>query len=281
MERTEAEKQLETIIVDFNNLLKDVELKTIEEIWPPGSSNKPWFKSKPWFTKDLLYLSKSQKIIMNVQKATGVYYRQELNKIRSEFRILKKNEITKLKNREREKLRDKYKTCRLKFWKEIGRRKSKVANVNIDQDTLVGHFKDLFCNEISSDTNQDFDSEMKRILTSEMKRIELDQRIYTQVSVTDIATIMKELPLNKSPGPAKVRAGLLKYSIGSRSEIVVSKIMDCLLNNRLMPKNMNQGRKASIIKDPKSPTKSITNVRGITLSDILSVIFERTIALSY
>lgn len=162
------------IVVDFNNLLKDVELKTIEEIWPPGSSNKPWFKSKPWFTKDLLYLSKSQKIIMNVQKATGVCYRQELNKIRSEFRILKKNEITKLKNREREKLREKYKTCRLKFWKEIGRRKSKVANVNIDQDTLVG------------------------ILTSEMERIELDQRIYTHVSVTDIATIMKEL--QQKPG---------------------------------------------------------------------------------
>ena len=41
-----------------------------------------------------------------------------------------------------------------------------------------------------------------------------------------------------------------------------------------MTYNMNAGLIVSILKDAKGDTCAVNNVRGITLSDIISIIFE-------
>jgi hypothetical protein len=109
---------------------------------------------------------------------------------------------------------------------------------------------------------------MRQALEKEKARILADNRLQTIVDVNMIATIMKELPLNKSAGPAKVRPELLKYAGKSRAVYVEGKILECILNNKVMPRNMNNGQIIPIIKDQKGSTSAISNVRGITFSEV-------------
>ena len=169
MDKELATSEVENIIDEFNDILVNSEKEAIDEVHK-GKDNR-WCKSKPWFTKELNYLSKRRKVIRYVQKATGRCYKSELNAIRSEFRKIKKSEMKKLKDKERKILREKYNKCRIKFWREIGRRKAKNGNINIEQEELVAHFKDLFATKVSSNSSIEMDSRIENQLKSETSRI--------------------------------------------------------------------------------------------------------------
>lgn len=89
-----------------------------------------------------------------------------------------------------------------------------------------------------------------------------------------VREVIKGLPLGKSPGPAGVRGELIKYSLGSRVPKIITKLLECLINVRIMPEIMNKGTIVPILKDSKGDRSCVNNIRGITLSDILSIIFE-------
>ena len=137
----------------------------------------------------------------------------------------------------------------------------------------MGHFKDLFATETKSPENTIFDKETNVKIANEKAKIK-ESQLRTIVEPNIIMDILKKLPLNKSPGPAGVKCELLKYSLKSRSVFVISKFLETILNNKIMPKNMNEGLIIPIAKDQKGDPTSIKNVRGITLSDVMSTIFE-------
>ena len=76
-------------------------------------------------------------------------------------------------------MRKKYVKCRVKFWREIGRRKSKSENIFIDENILKEHFMDLFATEVSAPENEEFDREIRTALIKE--------------SLSDVLSIVFEL----------------------------------------------------------------------------------------
>ena len=172
-------------------------------------------------------------------------------------------EISKLKARERVTFCKKYKTIRIAFWKEMRRGKAKQQNVQI--------FSDLFATPVHNDNNRIFDNVINNWVRTKKNMIE-SSRQHIHVNEAERMEIMRNLSLSKSPGLAKVRCELIKYSAQSRSIYFITKFFEKLLILKVMPKNMNMGTIVPIIKDSKGSVTSIKNVRGITLSDVMSII---------
>ena len=124
--------------------------------------------------------------------------------------------------------------------------------------------------------NQEFDEAINTKVKEAKERIEQDNRM-GYVNTEEIMEVMRKLPLGKSPGPAQVKCELVKYSTRSRSVFVISKFLEKMINCRTVPKNMNRGTIVPIIKDEKGEVSSIKNIRGITVSGVMSVIFEHYI----
>ena len=202
MDRTTAQSSLAVIIDDLNLELINIERNSLAQIYPDIKLNR-WKKSKPWFNEKLKRLSLRRKRLRYL-KNLGEDHTRELSKIRSEFRTIKKQEITKLKGKERDTLRFQYEKNRNKFWREIGSRKSKAPDVMVGETELVAHYKDLFAFENKSQVNEEFDKEIEEKVRNERKRI-MATNLKININMTTMINIMKNLPLNKSPGPVGVR----------------------------------------------------------------------------
>ena len=149
----------------------------------------------------------------------------------------------------------------------------KTENVLVEEEKLVEHFQDLFGTEIKNPVNEAFDSQVNEEVLNEIRKVKQSkQRVPVDYEV--VREVIKGLPLGKSPGPAGVRGELIKYSLGSRVPKIITKLLECLINVRIMPEIMNKGTIVPILKDSKGDRSCVNNIRGITLSDILSIIFE-------
>jgi hypothetical protein len=266
-------------INELNNLLIKTENDAIKVIYPEKADR--WLKSKSWYTDEMHVLTTRRKKLRFVWLETRTEaIRQELCEIRKKFRALKKASKKNLGDKLREKLREKYTTCRIAYWIELNRRKTKTQSVCINEAVLVSHFKDLFASKSSNIVNKEFDSEVKAKVNSEIERIK-QKEDYKPISPLQICDIMKKLPNGKSPGPNKVKNELYKFAVSTRVVHIVAKIFEIIFSRKIMPDNMNEGLIIPIIKDVYESNEDTKNIRGITLSDTMSTIFEQLILTSF
>jgi hypothetical protein len=271
----ELQTEIETCI-ELGNKLALINLKL-------GDFAPSFIKRKIWWTPELEALTSRRKWVRFLWLTTGYdRYRYELNAIRSEFRRCKKKEIANADRLARIKLTQKYRLGNQFFWREMNKRNNKSSCVNIEKEKLMAHFKELFSPTEGADneakeyirkTNKNVQDEIERIHKIPIESI----RHY--VDPYSIATIMKNLPNNKSPGPKGIRNEYFKHGHVTDLPILIGNFLKLIINGKVMPSNFNVGLIIPIIKDQKGDLKSLDNIRPITLSDCLAGIFENYILL--
>ena len=75
----------------------------------------------------------------------------------------------------RVKLLQKYSTCRISYWLEINKRKSRIQNVCIAEEVLLNHFKDLSATKTAHAANREFDEKIKAKVQAEMESVIISQ----------------------------------------------------------------------------------------------------------
>ena len=87
--------------------------------------------------------------------------------------------------------------------------------------------------------------------------------------------IIKDLKNNKSKGHHKIQNELIKYANNDKIIDLITILIKHMFENSFMPKNFNIGRITPILKDANKSNKMINNIRPITVSDVISNIFEK------
>ena len=90
----------------------------------------------------------------------------------------------------------------------------------------------------------------------------------------EVRDILKALPNGKAAGKAGIRNEMLKYANNNQITSSLTNLISCIINDKIMPTNMNVGVIVTILKDRAGPNDNIDNTRPITLSDTISGIFE-------
>ena len=67
---------------------------------------------------------------------------------------------------------------------------------------------------------------------------------------------------------------MLKYAEGETIPRIIAKIMEILINTPTMPDSFNVGLLKVILKDVFGDVTSVENIRPITISDVLAIIYE-------
>jgi hypothetical protein len=239
-----------------------------------GEFRSTYTKTKSYWNDELTRLVKQRKEARRLWMTTHyLVFKQKLAKIRGDFRRARKQAIKQADKKKALRLNERFKN-KVLYWKEIDTYSKRAENVNIDEEVLVKHYKELFSPTESTDEevikhHEMIDAKFK----AEVERIrDSNERHYVDPFL--VSTILKGLPNNKSPGPKKIRNEYFKYGHNTSLTLVLSKFLYLIINSKCIPRDFNIGLIVPIIKDATGDIKSVDNVRPITLSDTLAIIFE-------
>ncbi len=79
---------------------------------------------------------------------------------------------------------------------------------------------------------------------------------------------------NKMAGPMGVTNEMIKYATDTRVMSIIAIIITTVINYNVKPKSWNIGLVVTIIKDAKGDNTKVDNSRGLTISDVLAIIWE-------
>ena len=234
-------------------------------------------KNKNWWNKKLNKYKEKIKGLIIKNKKNGERkdrYKNKIKKLKYKFRKEQRRIIAIKREKECLKLTILEKNNKKQYWQEMKKiMKTKTRpEINIDEATKT--FKDLFNTTI----NQSEENQIKN-KNAQLKNIENMNKITNvgthKISLSTIEKIIKNLRNGKACGNSKIPNEAVKYSKNTKILIIVRGIIEKIINYGFIPQNFNIGIIHPIIKNENGDLKSANNIRPITVSDLLSNIFEK------
>jgi exonuclease III len=261
--------KVEELINKFNNIL----IATANELMIEINDHKK--KDKKWWSKciDDLY--------RQFQKAKKVYRQSktpenklERNKARNAFKYQQTKSINDLKIKGYLEMNKNFRKDKCKFYKEVKRLKDDIVSTEIETINLKvemqKHFNDklIFNKECEEEAEKEV-----QMFKKKHKNVKYEYNVCS----SRLVKIIKSIKLNKACGQAGVKGEYIKYGCSPELIKVLKYIYEMVINYDIKVKNFNIGIIKPIVKDSNKDWDEVTNLRPITISDILSTIYEKII----
>ena len=137
-------------------------------------------------------------------------------------------------------------------------------------------FRELFNNHYNNSEENDKKNELARKRNEErLKKCTTNEK--HKVGIQNIKDIIKHLNNGKSSGYSKIPGEAIKYCQNEKLPVVIQAILQRIIDFGYIPRSFNIGVITPILKDERGDTRSINNIRPITVSDVLANIFEKYI----
>ena len=161
---------------------------------------------------------------------------------------------------------------RNKFWKHIRRKRKKQSNGAVSVDKFVNYFSNIMqddggntCNAVSTAVTEEYNRVCKL-------NCDID------ISPSTISEYIGKLKKNSSPGIDGITA---EYFIHGHSDVLcnhLSKFYNYILKFNCIPRVFSTGVLVPILKKPSLDPTIVSNYMPITLSSILSKLFEAIVS---
>ena len=263
-------KAIEKVVIQAREKIEISLTKIINK-----NAKRYYQKSEADWSLELEALFERRKVLWKKWLETRTdYVRVALAFTRTEIKRIRNQRDKKISGRNFEYLMHLRKTNKIGFWKRLKKMRRKAESVGISQEILTDHYEKTFNECIRNPINHDFDEMVDKEVaekTTEVLRMPRGNVIILEDEVRDI---LKALPNGKAAGKAGIRNEMLKYANNNQITSSLTNLISCIINDKIMPTNMNVGVIVTILKDRAGPNDNIDNTRPITLSDTISGIFE-------
>ena len=233
-------------------------------------------KRKDWWNKELselkFQMDKNYKLYKS-SNGTNIQAKLIFKSLKKEFRRVQRRNQYECRNKQFIKLNTLLKNERKKFWKCVRNKREKRAEIDIDIQTLTREYEKQF-SEYESKDDVDNNDEIHYIVNSYQEFLN-NQRINYTIEASEISSIIKNLPNNKSKGPSGISNEMIKYSGSSYFIEILANLFETCFKTGILPSQFNVGKIIPVIKNPRGPTDQLQNLRPITISDTMSIIFEK------
>lgn len=155
----------------------------------------------------------------------------------------------------------------------VQKAKRETIEHNVEFDKLKDHFENLLTVPVKSASNTDYDKECEQKFNDERQKLK-GVKGNIKISGAEIKAIVRKLRNGKAVGHQGVSNEMIKYSGSNEIMEAIAKLFEIIINDDVMPENMNIGELIVIPKDVYGDLSSVDNIRPITISDSIAVIFE-------
>ncbi|RMZ94723.1 RNA-directed DNA polymerase from mobile element jockey-like, partial [Brachionus plicatilis] len=225
-------------------------------------------KKKFWWDKEMEELHVKMKYFLKVYKNSD--FKDQNSNLH--YKIYKRR--FRNEQRKRIKLKDEKKAWMLnlcykesdKFWKTVKKRR----------EILKTTFENLFNEKIIKETEkqQEYLKELKLEVLEYEDKIK-DYRQPYEISEGEIKSILKCLKNGKGIGFSDISNEMYKYGMSDTLVTIIKLIMEKIIQFGQIPKFFNIGKIIPVIKDETKSCNDLNNIRPITISDVVSNIFEK------
>ncbi len=129
---------------------------------------------------------------------------------------------------------------------------------------------------MTEDDKLEEEREKLRVANYEIRvRETLSHQDEFMITESRINSILRELENGKTSGHLGVENEMLKYANSPTLTKIILHILNLIINEGKTSMLYNVGIIKPIIKDPNGDNTSVDNIRPITISDWISIIFEK------
>jgi len=160
-----------------------------------------------------------------------------------------------------------------RYWKQMDKLLQQKTNSEIDINTAKTIFEDLFNKQIMDDQNTDYTKLDEFISNNKNKKYNY------VINDADLINIMNNLNTNCAVGFTSIPNECFKYGINYNTIKLIKQIIETFVNYDINPRWFNVGLIKIIVKDAKKDTRDPNNLRPITISDTIAIIFEKLMIL--
>jgi len=188
------------------------------------------------------------------------------------------------------KLNFNFKHERTNFWKQLKKNQSSKVNVDLTTDEIKYEFQKLFNSKlIDSKKDQEMQTQVRNIVSNNMNLIKNLNQDRITVNQLEIYEIITNLPSNKANGSTGLNNEILKlacrqhdielnvYTKNDQVLDVICYILQFIMDKQVFPKDFNNSEMYALIKNADKSTSCQSNIRPISVSDILTNIFGKII----
>ncbi|RNA07484.1 RNA-directed DNA polymerase from mobile element jockey-like [Brachionus plicatilis] len=217
-----------------------------------------------WWDKEIKDLHIKMRFFLKLYK-NNQYSNFNYKMFKKRFRSEQRKRIKTKNDKKAWKLNLSYKD-KNKFWKLIG----------LSCDILEASFKKLFNNKIIKENQQheEYLNMVKREVLDYEKNIKDNKEPYV-IPEEDIKNILQNLKNGKSVGFNDVTNEMYKYGMCDTIITIIKLVIEKIIQFGQVPKIFNIGKIMPIIKDEDKPKNDLNNIRPITISDVISNIYEK------
>jgi exonuclease III len=228
--------------------------------------------------KDVLYKikNKSDSVLARIKRITrqieGIKNNWTKRGIRGHLTRLNKN----------------FKHERTNFWKQLKRNNTIKVEVDLDTEDIRIEFQKLFNTKlVNTHDNNSLQTKIDQIVNEKLSSGNMNERII--INRLEVLEIINNLASNKANGSTGLNNEIIKLAcrlyetdmnIYTSNDIVLDMIcfiIQFILDKQVFPNNFNTAEMYALIKCPEKSTSDIGNIRPISVSDILTNIFEKLI----
>jgi len=152
--------------------------------------------------------------------------------------------------------------------------KLQKSHSSIDIDKAKTIFEELFNKQIV-DGQSSNEEEMKKL--DEFIKNNKNKKYDYKINDIEIINIMSSLNTNCAIGFTGIPNECFKYGIGPNTVKLIKIILETYMNYDIRPKLFNVGLVKIIVKDPNKDLNDPNNLRPITISDTITILFEKLI----
>jgi len=160
-----------------------------------------------------------------------------------------------------------------KYWQKLSKLHKPRSFVDVDVDQAKILFQELFNNPLISSPESNKNMQLVNDFKNEVKNDVYDYKVNEVV----LNNIIKTLNTNCALGFCSIPNEFFKYGNNCETIRIIKKILELYINYNIKPQFFNVGLVKLIIKDENKEHDDINNIRPITLSDPLTIIFEKLI----
>ncbi len=262
--------KIEKIIYKLNFILQE----TANEISEYGKI-RAHKRNKKWWSTCLDTLFKElQRAKKKYRENKTMENKLERNKAKNAFQYQQRKSINDLKTKSYMDMNVNFRKDKTKFYKEVKRMKDELVSTEIESIHLKNEMSKLFNERLIY--NKEMEDQAEKEVSEFMTKYK-DVKFNYEISSSRLVKIIGKIKLNKASGQAKTKGEYIKYGCCPELIKLLKYIYETIINYDIKVKNFNIGLIKPIVKDTNKNWDDISNLRPITISDIISTIYEKII----
>ena len=267
-------KYCNNLLNEIITALKNSKLETLKTINIKRKKKHIHEKRKQAFNTPMKKLLAIRKFAKDKRDETKhPFYSRLLQATRRSFKKAQIQRKKNIRSKRLEELANNFLQNKNLMWRKIKKHNKIRVDVDIELETLIQHYKDLFNNLLMSDKSKVINDKQSKIVEAYANYVKSKKGVI-KIYETEIISLIKKLGKKKATGYDGIENECYIYAAETQLPKMIAHLFETTINYGITLEESNMGLINTIIKDTTGDTQNVQNTRPITIGTTISSLME-------